>query len=235
MRSALGVMRNMEVFMNCDNARVLLQSTQNVRTLWAGAISRDFIYAVALNLAIWTYFLKAYVDSFSTNPGETFAYLAVAAGLSSLILGLWRVLARHTYDRIAGLYPDLLVCEQILEVESNQGTAAYLRRTIPRLNRILTGEELNPKQKSEAVAFLVRKRSMGRLSHVAIDIIVIAVIIGMFVLCLSIYSKIRLPLAIGSIIATILGFLLLVFSMLSFQRYPSQAVITRAIAKYEEE
>jgi hypothetical protein len=49
------------------------------------------------------------------------------------------------------------------------------------------------------------------------------------------YSKIQFSLAIGSIIATLLGFLLFVFSMLSFQRYPSQAVITEAIAKYEEE
>ncbi|MGD8776111.1 MAG: hypothetical protein PVF76_13425 [Syntrophobacterales bacterium] len=221
--------------MNSDNARVLLQSTQSVRTLWAGAISRDFVYAVALNAAIWTYFLKGYVESFPTNPSEAFTYLAVAAGLSSLILGLWRVFTRHTYDRIAGLYPDLLVCEQSLEVEPNQGTAGYLRRAIPRLSRILSGEELNSNQKSEAVSFLVRKKSMGRRSHIVIDIIVLAVIIGMFVLCVSIYSKIQLSLAIGSIIATIMGFLLLLFSMLSFQRYPSQAVITAAIAKYEED
>jgi len=221
--------------MNSDNARVLLQSTQSVRTLWAGAISRDFVYAVALIAAIWTYFLKSYVESFSTNPSEAFSYLAVAAGLSSLILGLWRVFTRHTYDRIAGLYPDLLVCEQILGLEPNQGTAGYLRRTIPRLSRILSGDELNLKQKSEAVAFLVRKKSMGRLSHVVTESIVIAIIIAMFVLCVSIYSKIQLPLAVGSIIAIILGFLLLVFSMLSFQRYPSQALITAAIAKYEED
>ena len=221
--------------MNIDNARVLLQSTQSVRTLWAGAISRDFVYAVALIAAIWTYFLKGYVESFSTNPSVAFSYLAVAAGLSSLILGLWRVFTRHTYDRIAGLYPDLLVCEQILGLEPNQGTAGYLRRTIPRLSRILLGEELSPNQKSEAVAFLVRKKSMGRLSHLVIDIIVIAIIIAMFVLCVSIYSKIQLPLAVGSIIAIILGLLLLVFSMLSFQRYPSQALITAAISKYEED
>jgi hypothetical protein len=128
-----------------------------------------------------------------------------------------------------------LVCEQILGLEPNQGTAGYLRRTIPRLSRILLGEELNPNQKSEAVAFLVRKKSMGRLSHLVIDIIVIAIIIAMFVLCVSIYSKIQLPLAVGSIIAIILGLLLLVFSMLSFQRYPSQALITAAISKYEED
>jgi len=225
----------MEDNMNSDNARVFLQSTQSVRTLWATAISWDFVYAVALNAAIWTYFLKGYVESFSTNPGEAFAYLAVAAGLSSLILGLWRVCSRYTYHRIAGLYPDLLVCEQTLGIEPNQGTAGYLRRTVPRLSRILSGEELSPNQKSEAVSFLVRKKSMGRLSHVVIDIIVIALIIAMFVLCLSIYSKIQLPLAISSIITTILGGFLSLFSMLSFQRYPSQAIITAAIAKYEEE
>jgi hypothetical protein len=225
----------MEDVMNSDDARVLLQSTQRVRTLWAGAISRDFVYAVALNAAVWTYLLKAYIESLSTNPNQGLCYLAVAAGLSSLILGLWRVFTRHTYERIAGLYPDLLVCEQSLGVEPNRGTAGYLNRTIPRLSRILSGEELNPNQKSEAVAFLVRKKSMGRLTYLVIDIIVIAVIIGMFVLCVSVYSKIHLPLAIGSIIATILGVLLLVFSMLSFQRYPSQAVITAAIAKYEED
>ena len=221
--------------MNTDDARVLLQSTQRVRTLWAGAISRDFVYAVALNAAIWTYFLKGYVESLSSNPSQGFAYLAVAAGLSSLILGLWRVFTSHTYDRIAGLYPDLLVCEQSLGLESNQGTAGYLKRTIPRLGRILSGEELNPNQKSDAVAFLVRKKSMGRLSHIVIDITVLVVIVGMFVLLVSMYSKIQLSLAIGSVISTILGFLLLVFSMLSFQRYPSQTVITEAIDKYEEE
>ncbi len=76
---------------------------------------------------------------------------------------------------------------------------------------------------------------MGRLSHIVIDITVLAVIVGMFVLLISMYSKIQLSLAIASVLATILGFLLLVFSMLSFQRYPSQTVITAAIAKYEEE
>ena len=221
--------------MNRDDARVLLESTQRVRTLWAGAISRDFVYAVALNAAVWTYFLKAYVESLASNPNQGSSYLAVAAGLSSLILGLWRVFGRYTYDRIAGLYPDLLVCEQSLGVESNQGTAGYLRRTIPRLSRILSGEELSPKQKSEAMSFLVRKKSMGRLSHIVLDIIVLAVIIGMFVLCVSLYSRIHFSLAISSIIATILGFLLLLFSMLSFQRYPSQTAISKAISKYEQD
>jgi hypothetical protein len=225
----------MEVLMNSDNARVLLQSTQQMRTLWAGALSRDFVYAIVINVAIWTYFLKAHVESLSIEPSQGFSYLAVAAGLSSLTLGLWRLFSRHMYHRIAGFYPDLLVCEQLLGVRTDQGTAGYLGRSIPRLRRLLYGEALNPKQQAEAISFLVERKSMGRRTHIVTDIIVLAVIIGMFVLCLSVYSSIQLELAVGSIMVTIVGFLLLAIAMLSFQRYPSQATINEAIAKYGEE
>jgi hypothetical protein len=225
----------MEVKMNSDDARVLLQSTQRLRTLWAGAIISYFVYTIALNAAIWTYFLKGYVESLTTAPGYGFSYLAVAAGLSSVILGLWRVFTRHMNDRIAGLYPDLLICEQRLGVEYEHGTAGYLVRTIPRLHRIFTGRELSPKQQGDAISFLVKKKSMGRLSHIVTDIVVLATIICMFVICVSMYPRIHLSVAIGSVIATILGFLLLIFGLLSFQRYPSQASVTAAIDKYNEE
>ena len=225
----------MEDKINNDDARALLQSTQRLRTLWAGVIARDFVFAIAINAAIWTYFLKGYVESFSANSSHGFSYLAVAAGLSSVILGLWRVLAGHIYDRIAGLYPDLLMFEQYLGIESNQGTPAYLVRTIPRLHRILTENSLNPNQKAKAISFLVNKKSMGRRSHIGMNIGVLVVIIGMFVLCISMHSKLQLSVAIGSLIATILGFLLPIFGLLSFQRYPSETVINEAIIKYGEE
>ena len=221
--------------MTTDDARVLLQSTQRLRTLWTSVISRDFVYAVAVNAAIWTYFLKAYVESSSTNPTDAFSYLAVAAGLSSLLLGLWRVFSRHTYDRIAGLYPDLLVFETHLGVEPERGTAGYLVRTIPRLYRVLVGGELNPGQKGEAISFLVKEKSLGRLSHLVIDMIVIAFVIAMFGLCVSVHSKLQLSVAIGSVLATIVGFLLVICGILSFQRYPSQAIITETMNKYAEE
>ena len=189
--------------MTTEDARALLQSTQQLRTLWAGVVSRDFVYAVVVNAAIWTYFLKAYVDSSATNPTDAFSYLAVAAGLSSLVLGLWRVFTRHTYDRIAGLYPDLLIFEKHLGVEPERGTAGYLVRAIPRLYRVLVAAELNPGQKGEAVSFLVREKSLGRLSHLVIDMIVIAFVIGMFGLCVSVHSKLQLAVAIGSLIAIV--------------------------------
>jgi hypothetical protein len=225
----------MEETMNNDDARALLQSTQRLRTLWAGVIARDFVFAIAINAAIWAYFLKGYVESFPANASHGFSYLAVAAGLSSVILGLWRVLTSHIYDRIAGLYPDLLICEQRLGAESNQGTAAYLVRTIPRLHRILTENALNPNQQANAISFLVRNKNMGRRSHIVLNIGVLAFIIGMFVLCISMYPKLQFSVAIGSLMATILGFLLLVFGLLSFQRYPSRSIVNKAIAKYGQE
>lgn len=218
--------------MKDDDARALLQSTQNLRALWQGVISLDYLFALAINAAIWTYLLRAFIESVSTGSNQGFSYLAVATGLSSLVLGLWRLHTRYLYNRIAGLYPDLMLCEKILGIEAYRGTAAYLVSIIPRLRRILSGEELNPHQKEEAISYLVAEKSMGRLSHLVIDIIVLAIIISLFGLCISVKSSLQIPLATGSITATIIGFLLVLCGIFAFQRYPSQSIITAAIRQY---
>jgi hypothetical protein len=220
--------------MKDDDARALLQSTQNLRALWQGIISLDYLFALAINAAIWTYLLRAFIESSSTGSNQGFSYLAVATGLSSLVLGLWRLHTRYLYNRIAGLYPDLMLCEKILGIEPDRGTAAYLVSTIPRLRRLLSGEELNLRQKGEAISYLVAEKSMGRLSHIVIDIIVLGIIISLFGLCVSVHSNMQLPLATGSLMATIIGFLLVLCGIFAFQRYPSQSIITAAIRRYVE-
>jgi hypothetical protein len=220
--------------MKDDDARALLQSTQNLRALWQGVISLDYLFALAINAAIWTYLLRAFIESFSTGSNQGFSYLAVATGLSSLVLGLWRLHTRYLYNRIAGLYPDLMLCEKILGIEPDRGTAAYLVSVIPRLRRMLSGEELNPRQKGEAISYLVAEKSMGRLSHLVIDIIVLGLIIILFGLCISVHSNLQFTLAIGSLMATIIGFLLVLCGIFAFQRYPSQSIITAAIRQYGE-
>jgi hypothetical protein len=220
--------------MKDDDARALLQSTQNLRALWQGVISLDYLFALAINAAIWTYLLRAFIESFSTGSNQGFSYLAVATGLSSLVLGLWRLHTRYLYNRIAGLYPDLMLCEKILGIEPDRGTAAYLVSTIPRLRRLLSGEELNLRQKGEAISYLVAEKSMGRLSHIVIDIIVLGIIISLFGLCVSVHSTMQLPLATGSLMATIIGFLLVLCGIFAFQRYPSQSIITAAARRYGE-
>jgi len=220
--------------MKDDDARALLQSTQNLRALWQGIISLDYLFALAINAAIWTYLLRAFIESSSTGSNQGFSYLAVATGLSSLVLGLWRLHTRYLYNRIAGLYPDLMLCEKILGIEPDRGTAAYLVSTIPRLRRLLSGEELNLRQKGEAISYLVAEKSMGRLSHIVIDIIVLGIIISLFGLCVSVHSNMQLPLATGSLMATIIGFLLVLCGIFAFQRYPSQSIITAGIRRYVE-
>ena len=220
--------------MKDDDARVLLQSTQNVRALWQGVISLDYLFALAINAAIWTYLLRAFIESFSTGSNQGFSYLAAAAALSSFVLGLWRLHTRYLYNHIAGLYPDLMLCEEVLGIEPDRGTAAYLVNIIPRLRRMLSGDELNPRQKGKAISYLVAGKRMGRLSHLVIDIIVLGIIIGLFGLCISVHSNLQLPLAIGSLTATIIGFFLVLCGIFGFQRYPSQASITAAIRQYGE-
>jgi hypothetical protein len=99
---------------------------------------------------------------------------------------------------------------------------------------MLSGDELNPRQKGEAISYLVAGKSIGRLSHLVIDIIVLGIIISLFGLCISVHSIVQLPLAIGSLTATIIGFLLVLCGIFGFQRYPSQASITAAIRQYGE-
>jgi hydrogenase-4 membrane subunit HyfE len=221
--------------MNSDEARSFFQSSQQMMVLWAGVIAKSFVFTIVFIAAVWSYFLKAYIESVSTGSAHGLSYLAVAAGLTSILLGLWRVYTRYIYNRLAGLYPDLLHCEKILGIEPYRGTAGDLQKRIPRLRRILGETELNPDQKQEAISFLVETKRLGRRSHLVIDFIMVVIIIIMFVLCISVHAKIQLPLAIGTIIATIVGFLLVLCGIFTFQRYPSQSTIATAITKYQEE
>jgi hypothetical protein len=225
----------MEKIMNSDEARSFLQSSQQMRAVWSGIISRNFVFTIAFIVAIWSYFLKAYIESGSNNLANGLSFLAVAAGLTSIMLGLWRLYTRYIYNRVAGLYPDLLLSEKNLGIEPHRGISGYLQRSIPRLRQVLGEKYLNSEQKLDVIAFLVNRKSLGRKSHIVLDFIVIALIITLFVLCIGVHANIQLPLAIGTIIATIIGFLLVLCGMLAFQRYPSQSIIKTAITRYGEE
>ena len=93
--------------MDRDNAGALLQSTQQLRTHWSGVITSHFGYAIIINAAIWSYMLKAYVDSLSVQSVEGLTYIALAAALSAILLGLWRLYTHSIDNHIAGLYRQL--------------------------------------------------------------------------------------------------------------------------------
>jgi hypothetical protein len=225
----------MEEMMNSDEASSFFQSSQQMTVLWSGVYSKSFVFTIAFIVAVWSYFLKAYIESASNSSGHDLSYLAVAAGFTSILLGLWRLYTHYIYNHLAGLYPDLLYCEKILGIEPYRGTAGYLQKCIPRLRQILGKSELNPNQKQKAISFLVETKRLGQRSHLVINFIMVVIIITMFVLCISVHAKIQLPLAIGTIIATIIGFLLVLCGIFTFQRYPSRSTIATAITKYQEE
>ena len=68
--------------MEKEDARALLQSIQQLRTHWSGVITTYMGYATIMNVAIWGYFLKAYLDSLSQASSGQPLYIGVAAAAS---------------------------------------------------------------------------------------------------------------------------------------------------------
>lgn len=103
---------------NPDNARALLTSTQQLRTDWSSVITSHLGIAITVNIALWAYFLKSYVEV----PLDT-QCLLIVSGISSLLLGLWRFYTRYIDNHLAALYPELLQYEGILGVPAEKGTS----------------------------------------------------------------------------------------------------------------
>ena len=215
--------------MKSDDARTLLQSTQQLRTHWSGVITSHFGYAIIINAAIWSYLLKAYVDSLSVRSVEGLSYIALAVALSAVLLGLWRLYTHCIDNHIAGLYPDFLDCEKALAIQPNRGTGGYLVRAVPRVGQILSSSELNSDQKVAAISYLVEKKKIGRRGHLAIDLVVCLIVTGMFVLCLSLLDRVLVSIAIGCFIATFIGLVLVVCCLFCFQMNPTDENINDAI------
>jgi len=130
-----------------EDARTLLQSTQQLRTHWAGMITQHLGFAITANLVIWSYFLKSYVDSLTGQSQVQPLYILVAAALSSILLGLSRLFTHWLDDNIAELYPDFLLYESRLAVPPDRGTSGYLIRLVPKVNLVLLNDGLTPEQR----------------------------------------------------------------------------------------
>ncbi|MFC1955298.1 hypothetical protein ACFLWZ_01995 [Chloroflexota bacterium] len=218
--------------MESDDARTLLLSIQQLRRHWAGVITSHFGYAIIINAAIWSYLLKAYVDSLSVQSIEGLSYVALAAALSAILLGLWRLYTHSIDNHIAGLYPDFLLCEGVLGIRYPHGTGGYLIGAVPKVCKIFSSHKLKPDQEEvEVIVYLVEKKKIGRRSHFSIDVVVCLIIIGMFVLCLNLLEKVQLSIVIGCLVATVIGFVLVVCCLLCFQMNPTDEHIQNAIQK----
>lgn len=220
-------MENMEK----DDARTLLQSTQELRTHWSGVITSHFGYAIALNVAIWSYLLKSYIDSLAASSQSQPSYIVLAAGLSAILLGVWRVYTHEIDDYIAALYPDFLLYESILSVPYDHGTSRYLIKAVPNVRLILLDNELTPEQKLKGITALAELRRVGTRGHFRIDFFTLVIIFAMFEVGLLSLSKLPpLPwLAFAYFFLIYIGVFLTLFAMLYYQKKPSEKLIQRML------
>lgn len=119
------------------------------------------------------------IESQNESQSFAFSYVVLAAGLSSLLLALWRWYARYLDNHIVKLYPEIMLYEHVLGVPPDSGITGYLDRKI---RDLLLG--LYQNQRPQVVRQLVKDRHIGRRGHLPFDIFVIILIIVFFVIVL---------------------------------------------------
>jgi len=153
-----------------DDARALLQSTQQLRTHWSGVIINLINYVIILNVGVWSYFGKSYIESCSKSDKSW--YIVIASTTSTITLLLWRLYTHYLDNNITRLYPDFLFYERTLNVPSDYGTGRYLKKFISRLNHALPMSEL--KHRETLISKLIEERRVGSRGHWLLDLIAAA-------------------------------------------------------------
>lgn len=221
--------------MEPENARSLLQLTQQLRTHWSGIITTHIGYAVVINVAIWSYFVKAYIDSLSGTAAGQPLYIGVASSLSSILLMLWRFYTRYIDSNIAGLYPDFLLCEGILSVPIAHGIGGYLMRAVPAVSPILLDKGLTPEEKQEGIAKLVKSKRIGRRGHLWFDVCTLFLILGMFVASVALLRhQLNHPITVACLIGIGIGFIFTLLQFFFYQREPSRELVNEILASFRE-
>lgn len=194
-------------------------------------------YAAILNVAIWSYFLKVYIDSLITSPKGEPLFILIATALPAIILGAWRVYTHHIDNHIAGLYPDFIFCEGILCVPPDYGTSGYLMRALPKnvrkmLREMFRNMNFTPEQKARAISDLVALRHIGRHGHLRIDIstLIFVSVMGLVSAVLQSQSKLSV-LATGCFILIGIGLSSIIWAIFAYQRNPSTKDIESVLPK----
>ena len=174
-----------------ENARSLVSVIEQRRQHLSNQIHNQNWLAVTVIVGVWSFFLARFLDhSPFVNPNiavdETepfaFSYIMLAAGISSLVLVLWRIYARYLDCQISRVYPEIMKYEKRLGVSEADGIGDYLAGSNNILKRVLP--TLGESQQLELVRQLVRDRHIGRRGHLVIDwlvIIAIVVFLGLVV------------------------------------------------------
>lgn len=133
----------------------------------------------------FVFFFKAYIDS--PNILLPTSYIIFAAGLSSVVIGIWRLYVRYLDHQIAMLYPQLMRYELGLNSIPNEGTTCYLLSQLE--DKIPDLSKLSSEEKISIVKVLVDRKRVGKRGHKWIDIgVLIVLIIFIILLVLNIIN-----------------------------------------------
>ncbi len=147
--------------MNCDDARALLQSTQQLRTHWSGVITTRIGFVIVASVAIWSYFLKVYIDSFDGILGTQPLYLLVATIISTILFALWHEDTRRFVEQISLRYADFILYEGLLSVPPEYGTSGYLMSAVSDdLSIILEDKDLTSEQRAKGILMLSKEKHL---------------------------------------------------------------------------
>ncbi len=209
-------------------------------------------FAVTINVGIWSYFLKAYIDSLGainsqcsikeyvnsiTMTGQPL-YLGIAAAISSIVIGAWRFHNRQVDNDYFGFYTDLLRYELMAHVPVYNGELGGLIRTRHRLRCLFWGNNsgLSIERKLKVINKLIINKQMGWDGCLKLEWFIFALIISMLILILILFGLYPFPsgfleilLAVLCILGILLGLFIVCYEIYHFHREPDDACIEDAI------
>ncbi len=142
-----------------DAAKILLSGLlPRQRIHWSQEIVHTDRLAVLATAGVWTLFLN--------NTGLEWSWrVALASGVSAVLIGLWRWYARSVDDAIAKLYPAIMRYEQALGIRANESALLGLRTKY--------------NDSIDTVRQLVDEKRIGARGHLVVDWFAVVVISGM--------------------------------------------------------
>jgi hypothetical protein len=242
-----------------ESARTLLGVAEQRREHLSTAIRALNGLALTIVVGLWTFFLKSFLDASSfVNPAIVpeysqpfaFSYVVMAAGLSAIVLGLWRLYVRYIDDEIANIYPEIMSYEQVLGV----GSSAGIQRSILKQRYIrAVFAQLYQTERQQLVARLVEDRRIGRRGHDVIDTIVF---VALFLFVVAILGDVYIQLInhtlnkmvswseilsnpllalkwVGYFLIGV-GSLVCIYAFFRFQRNPTQADVIDALSRVRQ-
>jgi len=220
-----------------EHAIALLEIRENLRNHWSGYISNLLGFCIIANAAIWSIFIYSFTQHCSDISNWVASGL-LSAGLSSIVLGVWRWYSKSIDQQVANMYPEILHYERILGVPANRGILNYLEQNY-RIRDII--KSVAKEDIEEAIKKLIAMKRIGGHGYKIIDIAVIVLdsillIVGLLACVLDcrglIDLNLNVALSIVSLVMILIGLIITCIAYRKYQRQPTKADLKQVIDEF---